>query len=433
MTDLPYGWTIAPLGELVDVLDNQRIPVSAAERATRPGSVPYYGATGQVGYIDRAIFNESLVLLGEDGVSFLDAAKPKAYAISGPSWVNNHAHVLRSDAKVLDQRYLLHYLNCFDYHDYATGTTRLKLTKSAMAQIPVRLPSLAEQRRIVTALELCLSRLNAGISGVATARRRVGKLRQSILNRGVSGQGNGSTWPIMSLGQLSQDNSYGTSVKCSHSGQGVAVVRIPNVVDGGLDLTDIKYANDPAVDLSSVYLSAGDILFVRTNGSRSLIGRTAVVEKVASDIAFASYLIRFRLHTEIVRPRWIHHVLESPSWRRRLEREAASSAGQYNLSLAKLQRIHIPLPGLEEQDLILNELNDQYSTNDRLESSLKIATAHGEALRRLLLAAAFSGQLAQQDTHDEPASVLLERIKVERAAQPKARRARRTPKNPNHE
>lgn len=134
-----------------------------------------------------------------------------------------------------------------------------------------------------------------------------------------------------------------------------------------------------------------------------------------------------------MRPRWVHLVLESPEWRRRLEREAASSAGQYNLSLTKLERIPIPLPGLKEQDSILNELSEQYSAIDQLECSLETVTTRGKALHRSLLTAAFSGRLVQQDTHDEPASVLLERIKVERAAQPKARHARHSPKSPSSE
>ena len=138
MTELPTSWALAPLRELVDMLDHRRIPVSAKERTRRLGQVPYYGATGQVGWIDEPLFNEDLLLLGEDGVQFFDHNKPKAYIVSGPSWVNNHAHVLRADELTTSNRYLFYFLNNFDYHGYATGTTRLKLTKSAMSEIPVK-------------------------------------------------------------------------------------------------------------------------------------------------------------------------------------------------------------------------------------------------------------------------------------------------------
>lgn len=93
---LPNGWDLTNLEDVVDILDSKRIPINAKERAERVGTVPYYGATGQVGWIDDYLFDEELVLLGEDGAPFFDMSKHKAYLISGKSWVNNHAHVLRA-------------------------------------------------------------------------------------------------------------------------------------------------------------------------------------------------------------------------------------------------------------------------------------------------------------------------------------------------
>ena len=125
---LPGGWTIDRLDAVVEVLDSRRKPVNAKERAERPGTIPYFGATGQVGTIDEALFDEPLVLLGEDGVQFFDPNKSKAYEIDGPTWVNNHAHVLRPDEGKIPRTLLVHYLNQFDYRGSANGTTRLKLT-----------------------------------------------------------------------------------------------------------------------------------------------------------------------------------------------------------------------------------------------------------------------------------------------------------------
>lgn len=133
------------LGDVVEVLDNQRVPVNRRERAQRDGSVPYYGATGQVGWIDDALFDEDLVLLGEDGVPFLDPAKPKAYVVRGESWVNNHAHVLRPREDLIRADFLCHALNGQSYQGLVGGTTRLKLTKSAMLRISLRVPSLPDQ------------------------------------------------------------------------------------------------------------------------------------------------------------------------------------------------------------------------------------------------------------------------------------------------
>lgn len=109
---LPANWDTASLEELIDILDSQRIPLNAEERDRRTSGkpinelFPYYGATGQVGYIDDFIFDESLVLLGEDGVPFLDPLRPKAYRVDGKYWVNNHAHVLRPNPEAADGRYI---------------------------------------------------------------------------------------------------------------------------------------------------------------------------------------------------------------------------------------------------------------------------------------------------------------------------------------
>ena len=100
---LPEEWEWKRLGDVVEILDGKRIPIKDEEREKRisgkPVSeiIPYYGATGQVGWIDDYIFNEELVLLGEDGAPFFDVMKNKAYIINGKSWVNNHAHVFKQN------------------------------------------------------------------------------------------------------------------------------------------------------------------------------------------------------------------------------------------------------------------------------------------------------------------------------------------------
>ena len=104
---LPDGWVWTTIGQVAEILDSKRIPVNASDREARIADkssnelYPYYGATGQVGWIDDYLFDEELVLLGEDGAPFLQALKDKAYTIHGKSWVNNHAHVLRAIAALM--------------------------------------------------------------------------------------------------------------------------------------------------------------------------------------------------------------------------------------------------------------------------------------------------------------------------------------------
>ena len=181
------GWRIAPFAEVVDILDSRRIPVSSEERAKRVGDVPYFGATGQVGVIDKHIFDEELVLLGEDGAPFLDSAKPKAYLISGKSWVNNHAHVLRGKPGLLNG-FLLYQLNNLDYRPYISGTTRLKLPQGPMKQIPLLVPPLPEQLRIVAEIEKQFTRLEAGVAALRRVQANLKRYRAAVLKAACEGK-----------------------------------------------------------------------------------------------------------------------------------------------------------------------------------------------------------------------------------------------------
>jgi type I restriction enzyme S subunit len=181
-------WPTVGIFDVADDLDGRRVPVNASERENRKGDVPYYGATGQVGWIDQCLFDEELVLLGEDGVDFFDRLKPKAYIIRGKSWVNNHAHVLRARPDKILAKFLEGQLNAASYIGLANGTTRLKLTKSAMRRIPILAPPIVEQESVVAEIDRRLSVANQIGMEVDTGLARCHRLRQSILRMAFEGR-----------------------------------------------------------------------------------------------------------------------------------------------------------------------------------------------------------------------------------------------------
>jgi type I restriction enzyme S subunit len=185
--DLPPRWEMAKLENVVEILDSKRVPINSKERETRQGPIPYYGATGQVGWIDGFLFDEELVLLGEDGAPFLEAAKPKAYVIRGKSWVNNHAHVLRARDGI-PNAYIKYYLDIVDYHGFVTGTTRLKLTQAAMRQIPVPIAPPDEQKHIVAEIEKQFSRLDEAVANLKRAKANLKRYKAAVLKSAVEGK-----------------------------------------------------------------------------------------------------------------------------------------------------------------------------------------------------------------------------------------------------
>ena len=130
---------------MVEFLDTQRKPLEGSKRVSGP--YPYYGASGVVDYVDDYIFDEELVLLSEDGANITDRNYPVCFIISGKTWVNNHAHVLKTKAG-FDNYFLCNSLERKDYTPYNTGMAMPKLNKEVCKNIPVECPSYEEQQKI---------------------------------------------------------------------------------------------------------------------------------------------------------------------------------------------------------------------------------------------------------------------------------------------
>lgn len=144
----PYPeWTSCTLQDTVDFLDGQRKPLESADRARRQGTYPYYGASGIIDYIDDYIFDEPLLLLGEDGANIINRSTPLCFIATGKYWVNNHAHVMRPKTGH-NIKFLCELLESLDYTRYNTGTAQPKLNQEKCRGIEIILPMYEEQCRI---------------------------------------------------------------------------------------------------------------------------------------------------------------------------------------------------------------------------------------------------------------------------------------------
>ena len=187
LPELPEGWCWATLGQITECLDSKRVPINKEERAKRVGAIPYYGANGQVGWIDDYIFDEPLVLVVEDE-TFVGREIPFSYKITGKSWVNNHAHVLRPIPAV-HVDYLNYSLVYYPFTPLTQGTTgRRKLTQKALVLVPYALPPFAEQEQIVSEVEQRLSIIAQLETIVEANLKRSERLRQSILKEAFAGR-----------------------------------------------------------------------------------------------------------------------------------------------------------------------------------------------------------------------------------------------------
>ncbi|MGL5423305.1 MAG: restriction endonuclease subunit S [Serratia fonticola] len=147
-------WNVKTLDNLAENLDNRRVPVTGKDRTK--GNIPYYGASGIVDYVNNFIFDEELLCVSEDGANLVARTTPIAFSISGKTWVNNHAHVLRFERKCI-QQIVEDYLNSISLEDYLTGMAQPKLNRTMLDTIPVPVPWAEDEQQAVAD---CLSSLN---------------------------------------------------------------------------------------------------------------------------------------------------------------------------------------------------------------------------------------------------------------------------------
>lgn len=133
----PMGWETKKLKDICENIDNMRVPIASSER--EKGEYPYYGASGVVDYVKDYIFDETLLLVSEDGANLLARVTPIAFEISGKTWVNNHAHVLRFKEYSL-QKYVEYVINMQDISNYITGSAQPKLNQAKLNQFIISMP-----------------------------------------------------------------------------------------------------------------------------------------------------------------------------------------------------------------------------------------------------------------------------------------------------
>jgi type I restriction enzyme S subunit len=171
-------WSYKKLEEVCDILDSLRKPISKKNR--KAGPYPYYGASKIVDWIDDYIFNEKLVLVGEDGAKW-GSGENSSFIADGKYWVNNHAHVIRPKAIILHE-WITYYLNFSDLNYLVTGVTVPKLNQAKLKSINLPLPDISEQKSIVEKLDFCMEQIDKAIQNVEQNIKNAEKLLKSQLN-----------------------------------------------------------------------------------------------------------------------------------------------------------------------------------------------------------------------------------------------------------
>ncbi|MDX2849237.1 restriction endonuclease subunit S [Streptomyces sp. PA03-3a] len=187
----PIDWSLVPLRYITQCLDGRRIPLSAQERSSRQGPYPYYGASRVVDHVDDYLFDEPLVLFGEDGAQLGNPNLEVSFFVEGKIWVNNHAHVLRPIG--IDGRLLAEILNVFDRELCMSGSTREKITQDGMNGVLVPVPPEDQQRELVEWISAEQARGNRLAESLRRQLSLLAERRQALITAAVTGQFDVST------------------------------------------------------------------------------------------------------------------------------------------------------------------------------------------------------------------------------------------------
>ncbi|AXT49488.1 restriction endonuclease subunit S [Aquimarina sp. BL5] len=417
---LPNSWEETNIDTVTEILDNKRKPVSANERAKRLGEIPYYGATGIAGWIDDYIFNEELILLGEDGAPFFDKSKNVAYKISGKSWVNNHAHVIKGFNNFVDNKFLLHFFNQFDYTNHVGGTTRLKLNQQSLRTIPFPLPPLPEQERIVAKLDVVFGQLEEMKASLEKIPVLLKNFKQQVLTQAVTGKLTEEwregkkleEWEERTLIELIKEKPRnGYSPKGVEFETLVKSLSLSSTTSGKFDGSKIKYLDiDKPNKESHLWLKHGDILIQRSN-SLDYVGTSAIYDGEDYEFIYPDIMMKIQANQKVIN-NFLNYTLSSINTRKYFKDNATGTAGNMpKINQGVVSNTPIELPSLKEQQEIVNRVESLFAKADAIQEQYEKLKAKVDTLPQAILHKAFKGELVPQLDSDGDARALLEEIK----------------------
>lgn len=345
-----------------------------------------------------------------------------------------------------------------------------KTNQEQLSEVPVPVAPMREQHRIVEAIESYVTRLDDAVATLERVERNLKRYRASVLKSAVEGRlvpteaalakqesrdyepasvllerilterrrrwsesgkkGKNQEptspqatdlpdlpegWCWATLDQLAHLIRNGQSMAPSDRGI-VPILRISAVRAMTVDFQDVRYLPGAATDYSDDLLATGDLLFTRYNGSPSLVGVCGLVHGLTRETVHPDKLIKVRIHAELLAAAYVELACNTGESRAHVASRIRTTAGQAGVSGADLRQMPVPLPPLEEQRRIAAEVARFWSISTGTSGLVAANRTRVQRLRQSILKWAFEGKLADQDPNDEPASVLLERIKAEREA-----------------
>lgn len=382
---IPEDWEVKRLGEIVKFLDDKRVPIKEEDRRYMEKLYPYYGASGIIDYVDDYLFDEELILLGEDGANILTRSSRLAFLVSGKYWVNNHAHVMKGK-ECINQYFLAEKLESLSYKKYNTGTAQPKINQKTCSNIEIAIPFLQEQQKIAQILSTWDQAIELKEKLIEEKKEQKKGLMQKLLTGEVRLPGFDGEWEEVRMGDIGEFSTSSVNKKIEEGERIINLVNYMDVYNNNFIDNSIDYMKVSASEsqISKFSLKIGDVLFTPSSETADDIGHSAVVKIDKKNLLYSYHLVRLRFNKEID-INFKGYVFNNKNVLREFTR-LASGATRYTLTLKDFRNTTVYIPkSLQEQKAIAQILSTADKEIDLLNQELEQLKLQKKGLMQLLL------------------------------------------------
>ncbi|MBK7851566.1 MAG: restriction endonuclease subunit S [Bacteroidetes bacterium] len=403
--EVPLHWQRQRIKTISENLDGKRVPLNSGERFDVSGDIPYYGATGIVDYVSDFLFDEELVLIGEDGAPFFEPIKDVSFIIQGKSWVNNHAHVLRCDKNRITPKFLMHWLNVVDYANHIKGSTRDKLNQKDLGGIEVYSPILSEQLTIANYLDHQTQKIDRLIANKKAQAEKLKELRQIEINNAVTKGLNPNAelkdsgidwlgkipkhWAVKRLKNVSEKITDGEHIAPNFTDSGMPFLSAKDVRENEILFEEDKFVSE--IDGLSFRQRCnperGDALIVSRGAT---VGRVSIV-KTDRIFCLRGSVILIK-PTNKINSEFLFYALTNPKIQENLYQTSQSSA-QQAIYLVNISFLKLAIPPIEEQIEISKVLVDKTKLIDNLIKNIETQIEKLQEFRKIKIYEAVTGKI----------------------------------------